>query len=369
MVSLPPKGFRQLSQPLFDFLSEVPPDGVNRWPAYRKLQQYSQGRGSGFSTLDYRKLRSLGIGSAHLVETLIHFVRFQSMEFSDFFQRHGRGESEDLAEQFSTFVSAAHAQRRDIQPEATWRELPLVFLLREKDGLSRSFCSNSQLIDDLAEAQMIEVGKGLVQRRLRANSNALIAAAENRMQRSLQDFKVHLIDCWRSVPDCVWLAVSGKKPIGGSVILPLTKDAYMRVRAGKLADKDVLSNTDLQIPSRHLLFSVFAPLPGPRYRHLPGIRSALRIRKVLQHIALLISSPCPSKEPVSILSFAGTPENGRGLTQKEFKLVGANLHGFDIPLYELVLPAPEFSPMDFSSPAKTHACLVGFCMRLLNAFD
>ena len=203
-------------------------------------------------------------------------------------------------------------------------------------------------------------------RRDRRNRERLIAAVEKSIGHPLNDHADMCIRLWRELPECVWLVTTVKKVIGGSIVLPVSERVYNGMLAGTQPMLDVAAS-DLESPGRRFRISAFVTLPGKTPSRLPGIWSAIRIRKLCQYGANLIGDAPTETRPVQICTATRNKDDVAALTRLGYRNTNNFMHGSKNPGFELTIPAPEQTLTDFSTPSTTIASLMGICWQLLNS--
>ena len=169
---------------------------------------------------------------------------------------------------------------------------------------------------------------------------------------------------WRSIPECAWLVHKRKRLIGGSIILPLTPQAYERLHDGSIFDTALNPETDLTLPSRHFYVMAMTILPEIAKPRLPGLRTASQIRKILQHVAVLLGDEAPQDTPVRLLTAVGPKDDEKAVERQGFTRLNRHLYSTQCPLFEMITPAPETTISDYSSAASTLATLIGTQWRM-----
>ena len=153
--------------------------------------------------------------------------------------------------------------------------------------------------------------------------------------------------------------------MGGSVVLPLTSHGYEALTSGALGDDDLDPEMDLQLPSRHLFMIAMTVLPEIPKPKLPGLRTALQMRKAVQHCAVLIGDDSSQRDPVRLLAAIGSKKDETAVERLGFTPLHRNQRGTECPMYELIIPAPESTLADYSTAATTIATLIGTQWRLM----
>ncbi len=179
------------------------------------------------------------------------------------------------------------------------------------------------------------------------------------------EFERQHAEFWRAVPECVWLTTQRRRLIGGSIGPPLTATAYDQIYSGQCPPASLNPETDLQIPSRNLFISCLTNFPEVPKPKLPGLRSAVQMRKLNQHGAILIGPECVSDQQIRLPVPMGLKHDEKSVEQLGYTRLGRYLSGSKIPLYELVIPAPEITIADYLSPASTVTTILGTSWRLL----
>jgi hypothetical protein len=174
-----------------------------------------------------------------------------------------------------------------------------------------------------------------------------------------------VIRFWSAIPECVWLVHNRSRLVGGSVIIPLVSSAYEKLRAGALNDQDLDPKHDLRVPSRDLFIVAMTELPDRPRPRLPGVKTAIQVRKFLQHCALLLGESEHSTLPVRGLVAIGAKSDEKAVERLGFKVIGTHVPGSACPLYEIIIPAPETTLSDYSTAEATIATLIGTCWRML----
>ena len=365
-------GFRQLSTEFAEWLN-AECDGAPRWPAYQKLSFYSREFDLVFTHREYARLKKYAIGSAEVVEILAGFLaRFRSAEVESLLAESDLSAAvipltaDVILERLTRFADGDSVRSTDFERGSSWRELPLIMALRDRDGESHSICRSEEIVRQLCLGTFLEAGRPLVARRDRRNAGRLIAAAEESLFTNLQEHTEAFVRLWRELPECVWLVKSGKRVIGGSIVMPVQEQAFERFLNGTWHVRN-FSPSDVEYPGRQLKICGFATLPDVKPSRLPGLWSALRIRKLCQHGALLIGDDPAETRPVHIGTAARNDDDAAGLSRLGYRNTGSVMPDTSLAVFELTAPAPEQTCTDFSTPATTIASLMGVCWRLLNS--
>jgi hypothetical protein len=314
------------------------------------------------------RLRHVHVGAALLVEVVVQYLIdvFADVMREEISLLQSRPEDQWI-DCLTEFTDGKALRRQDYYRRASWKELPLLYMLRDDDGEDISFCRDEETAKLIAYAQYVEVGRTFVSRRQWRDKARIDEAMRERIGVDVAGFSQMYGRFWKAVPECVWLTHMRRKLIGGSIVLPLNDEAYERVRSGEASDLELSPEADLQLPSRNLWIVAMTLLPELPKPKLPGVRSAFQMRKINQHGAVLLRGDKNSDQPVRILVVAGSQENQQSVENLGYTALQQNMKGTMSPMYEMVLPPPERSFADYSSPSATVATLLGTSIRLLRS--
>lgn len=207
--------------------------------------------------------------------------------------------------------------------------------LVDTDSIDESFafCKTAEDVEAAARIVMECVGRSHEGRKI---ADTPLAAGEIYMKRSLAQYAAWLRQFWIQRAHTVMFGHIGGQRVSVSVILPLTEDAYQRVRTGQTADHE-LTPDDYQSPSRRLFFNALAEV------QLEKKPSRKRLTMAQGHCALYQLAMCSPiavglKELPTMLSLGATSANTRRAEVFGLCPVGTKLKGFDVPLLEVKAP-------------------------------
>lgn len=331
-----------------------------------KLFEYAREIHLVFTHREYARLRKHGIGSSEVVETLVSYlVAFYARELASILTL-DLVSIPSLLANYTEFTDSTALRQMDFLSASSWLEYPLILALRDKDSEFRSVCREPAYITEFWNAQILAMGQDRVSKGDRRDFEKVAVAAESFLGISRQQLKQFYFRIWNYLPETIWLVNSGKRVIGCSFILPLSDTAYEQVRSGQTSIYEFGVN-ELQIPSRNLVISGFVTFPSFTPPRLLGGWTAIRIRKLLQHGALLLGDDPRETRPLRTLTAIRNEKDEAQLRLKGYVDTGNCLYGCDnSKIYELVSPAPEQTVMNFSSAAAATATMIGLSWRQLN---
>lgn len=362
--------FRLLAEPLRAWLSQVDAAGDDRWPKYKQLFQHLRDSldWSG-SEREYKTLRQLGYGPARLVEGVLGYLCAHARRHVvQFLESEGRLDGEaislkELLEQYSADCDESQIQT-DWRSEG-WRKLTGMFSAALLGVDERSLCRSECEVRHLVQWFMTDVGRGLVgdpQGLQSRDPGELLALGEAQMGRSLGQFQTQALGWWEESPWSVLKAVCGEEQVGGSIVLPLRREAYLDLRHGRLSDLDLTPDL-LQVPSRYFLGEAMASSLPKSVRTRVGWATARQVTTIIYQVArqsFTVKSVEGAGEPIHILCVGGTGEMEQRLERHGYIPVGP-LKGFAVPLCELVMPAPETQGWFPTSAGKAYAAIIAAC--------
>lgn len=362
--------FRLLAEPLRAYLSEPDVEGNDRWPKYKELFRFlRESLDWSGSEREYKALKKNGAGPARLVEGLLEYLclnaRRRVVEFS------GRVGGEpphslthlELIERYSSLCDESQV-RTDWRREG-WRGLSGMFAAALLGVDERCLCRSADEVRDLVRWAMTDVGRALDGDPLGKSSGDEahhLATAETHMRRSLAHFQSQAMDWWEACPWTVLKAVYGDEIVGGSIVLPLRRECYERLCAEQLSDLEVTADC-LQYPSRWLLGEAIANSIPRATGVRVGWASARQVTTIVYQVARLSYAPPGNPVaglPISVTCVGGTPDASERLRRHGYREIGL-LKGFDVPLYELVMPAPEKHGWLPTSAGKAYSSIVSVC--------
>ncbi|MFN9200924.1 MAG: hypothetical protein ACK5WR_22850 [Planctomycetaceae bacterium] len=362
--------FRLLAESLRAWLSEVDAEGDDRWPKYKQLFRHlRESLDWSGSEREYKTLRQLGYGPARLVEGVLGYLCLNARRHVvQFLGSQGRTDGEtisagELVEQYSANCDESQIQT-DWRGEG-WRRLTGMFSAALLGVDERSLCRSEQEVRELVRWTVIDVGRGLAgdPQGLQPRDPAeFLARGEAHMGRSVAMFQDQVLAWWEQSPWSVLKAVCGEEQVGGSVMLPLRREAYHDLRDGRLSDLE-LSPDLIQVPSRYFLGEALASSLPKSVRTRVGWASARQMTTIIYQVARQSFTTNPAEgagEPIHILCVGGTPEMEQRLQRHGYTPV-APLKGFDVRLYELVMPSPETQGWFPTSAGKAYAAVISAC--------
>ena len=370
--------FRLLAEPLRTWLSEPDSVGDDRWPKYklifRHLRESLDWSGS---EREYKTLRQQGYGPARLVEGVLGYLCLHARRHVvQFVASQGRGDGEvitpaELLEQYSANCDESQIQT-DWRREG-WRKLTGMFSAALMGVDERSLCRSEQEVRNLVQWAMTDVGRGVAGDPLGLQPRdplQFLALGEAHMNRSLSEFQEQALGWWGESPWSVLKAVCGEEQVGGSIVLPLRREAYNDLRNGRLSDHEITPDL-IQLPSRYFLGEALASSLPKSLRTRVGWASARQMTTLIYQVARQSFTTYPAGgagEPIQILCVGGTPEMEQRLERHGYTPVGP-LKGFDVPLCELIMPAPETLGWFPTSAGKAYAAIIGTCHAQMRRAD
>lgn len=359
--------YRKLTDKLVRFLESQGNDGQLFWPKYRPLKVFSIRNQWAFSEREYSRLRKVHIGAAGLVTSVAHYLaELHADKLAASIPELSSLPVNQWLDELTHFTDGSGLRKHDYYRSVTWKELPLLYMLRDADSEENSFCRDEETARRIAYAQYIEIARVFVPRHQWKNDDIWDSALTERIGHTASEFVRLNAACWEAVPECVWLTFKRSQLIGGSIVLPLTSDAYNRFRSGDLHFRDLSPERDMQLPSRDLFIGCMTIFPEIKKPRVPGVRSALQLKKLNQHGAILIGRDSVSDQPVRVMAPIGSPNDEKSMEMLGYTRLERNLKGSTIPLFEMIMPAPEKTVADFSSAAATMATILGTSWRQLS---
>lgn len=362
--------YRLLDESLRVYLGELDQFGDDGWPKYKELFAFLRERldWSG-SEREYKLLKRHGTAPARLVEGLFEYLCANSRRRVDaWMSRAGPRGLEPpgpqlLLEQFSSLCD--ESQVRTDWRRGGWRGLSAMFAASLIGQEERYLCRSSNEVRSLVRWAMADVGRALAgdPLGLRGDPEAeCLALAEKQMKRSLAHFQEQAIGWWDACPWTVLKAIYGDEQVGGSIMLPLTPEAYRQLRQGDISDLD-LTPGHLQFPSRWMLGEgLINSFPNPTGARL-GWVTARQVTTIIYQVARMSYASDPvagAGRPIEVLCVGGTPDVCQRLLRHGYLPVGP-LKGFDVELYEQILPAPESGGWLPTSAAQAYSGVIAAC--------
>ncbi|MCA9297648.1 MAG: hypothetical protein KDA28_01200 [Phycisphaerales bacterium] len=148
------------------------------------------------------------------------------------------------------------------------------------------------------------------------------ASSEAHMGIRADEYALQMRAWSQAVPQSVRIVLGRRHPIGVTVVLPLTDDAYERIRTGQIASYECTVE-DLQVPSRNLLLEVAAERLGAETVE-PINPTPYMLASMLSQIAHLTDIRSqPEDTLIRMVSFEGTRKSASRLKLQGFKPTGA----------------------------------------------
>lgn len=358
--------YRKLTEKLVQFLESQGEDGQSFWPKYRPLKRYSILKQWAFAEREYSRLRRVHVGVAPLVTSVVQYLaELHADKLVVCIPELSALPAEQWLDELTQFTDGSDLRKHDYYRSVTWKELPLLYMLRDADSEENSFCRDGETAKRVAYAQYVEIAKTFVPRLRWKDDDVMDSSLKDRIGHTASEFVRLHAACWEAVPECVWLTLQSRQLIGGSIVFPLTNAAYDGFHCGDLPFKDFSPQRDMQLPSRNLFISSMTIFPEVKKPRVRGVRSALQIKKLNQHGAILIGRDSDSDQPVRIIVPIGAKADETSMERLGYTRLKRNLNGTQIPLYELIIPAPERTVADFSSAPATVATILGTAWRQL----
>jgi hypothetical protein len=344
-------------------LSQVDAEGGDGWPTYTRLFRFLRSQlGQGGSEREYAALKVSGEGPASLVQGLLLYLRqFQPAKLREALGSQGTEsvvpqDATELVETFSTICLESQVQS-DWSLLDAWRVIPEVVAFAATGGTDSLLCRDSTDVEHLAREVFVGVGRSVwkeVGSEQPADEDRLLELATQRMGRTLAQYQSQARDWWGACEWTVLKAICGGIPVGGSVFLPLYESVYRKLRDGTRNDLEI-GPEDLVFPSRWLFMHGLVARPVVGVNAKIGWVTARQLLTVYYQGARLAYTQNPREgagEPVRILCVGGTEYSRGKLERHGYQRLGP-MKGFDVPLYELVAPAPEARPWLPRTPAET----------------
>lgn len=355
--------YRVLNELLRRLLSQVDETGCDGWPTYTKLFRFVRSRlGQGGSERAYAALKASGQGPAVLVRGLLLYLQqFQPAQLAvagDAARNATWSTADDaeLVEAFSTICLESQVQA-DWSLLDAWRSIPEVVAFAATGGTESLLCTNLNEVETLTRDIFLGVGRS-VRKEVASDEPddeaRLLDLAAQRMQRTLGQYQAQAREWWGACEWTVLKAICGGIPVGGSVFLPLYESVYRKLREGTRNDLEI-GPEDLMFPSRWLFMHGLVARPVDGVNARIGWVTARQLLTVYYQGARLAYTRDPHEgagQPVRILCVGGTEYSRQKLERHGYQRLG-NMPGFDVPLYEMVAPAPEARPWLPRTPAET----------------
>jgi hypothetical protein len=175
--------------------------------------------------------------------------------------------------------------------------------------------------------------------------DACASRGEADLRRSTDDYAAWIYAMWRhdyrTVMYVIRRAAAGRRkqpdPIGVTILLPLSDDAFRRLSAGEISDKD-LTEADLVPASKRLFLQMMSDTGAGRGLSARDIEEA-QIHNIMYQIAYFSRGERPARP--TVLTLAPTPALHERLRRHGHHDVGVQLRGTDKPLVWL-RPPEEF---------------------------
>lgn len=362
--------YRLLDDSLRLYLSEHDQFGDDGWPKYKELFAYVREQLDwNASEREYKSLKRHGTAPAKLVEGLLRYLGQNSRRrLVEFGIRQGVPETQVatptyLLEQFSSLCDGEQVSTN--WRAGGWRNLSAMFAAAFIGDESRFLCRESREISELCRWVMSDVGRLLADAEQGAHGlseESLIAVAERKMQRTLAEYIGQVAGWWAECPWTVMHALYGDEIVGGSVVLPLCPSIYRKLRDQQISDLDIRPE-DIQYPSRWLLAEAMTTSFGESSRLRIGWVTARQVATIIFQAARLswaVDTREGAGQPIHVLCIGGTSEACERLKRHGYAQIGI-LHGFDVPLFELVWPAPESNGWLPTSAAQAYSGVIAAC--------
>ena len=164
---------------------------------------------------------------------------------------------------------------------------------------------------------------------------------ERIMRRTVDEYVDLLLRFWKGNERSVLFATIDENGepmrVGVNVVVPLTRGAYERFRDGQMEDMDIRPE-DIESPSPFVHQNAVNERILPDMRRAKAARESAQIRTLAyQYSSLFPLVYRPSVHP-HIITFAGTPENGKRLESYEYLPVGTRTRETGMAIYEFGKP-------------------------------
>jgi len=199
--------------------------------------------------------------------------------------------------------------------------------------------------DDVAKAvDMILIASGhyLAQPGEMLSDEEAVRLVEAITKISRQDYLEKVVESWRFASWSIAFAVIDRARVACSRVLPLTETVYEDIRSGQRSIDDCTIQ-DFVLPSRSLFIDAIGEKSESEYPHVDK-RSKQQLRTLFLQFAYLSYNE-HARQPLRILSLAGTPTYMKRAKKLGFRSVGACMHGTDIAIYEMNVREATFIPM------------------------
>jgi hypothetical protein len=199
-------------------------------------------------------------------------------------------------------------------------------------------CNSADSIEEATRWVFAAVGADLAKGTQKLSIEQMIALGERYMCISTATYAEALRKWLTFHPWTAVLARGKQVPTGISAIVPLTEQAYSKIRSGQIMPTDCVES-DLQFPSRYLFGDTMAQRP----RELDGESQTASTKSlfvcVLTQIAVLSQfHKLGNGEAVKVLSFSVTTENTRSLESNGWQFTGTKMKSCDLRIYEKTIP-------------------------------
>ena len=363
--------YRLLDDSLRELLSEGFETGDVLWPKYGQLFKFlRENLDRNGSEREYAVLRRDGTGPAPLVEGLIEYLlRFDQTRLVTRGEKRQLFKEENLSARWiqENLTSLCSAEQVDIdwRDKDHWRLLPSIFSATFLGDESQLIFRTGPEVDHAARWFMKDVGRGVSPENYDEDPQAderYLALGAAWMKRSLASHQEQWREWWKACPWSIAKATYGGDVVGVGGVLPLDASVYERLRSGKISDFDI-RGSDLLQPSRYLHVNALTSTYSQGIRARIGWVTARQITTLIYQAARVSWTENAAEgagQPIRLLAIGGIPANCKRLERHGYTRVGT-LYGFDVPLYELIMPAPETAGWFPRSASHAYAAIIAAC--------
>lgn len=160
------------------------------------------------------------------------------------------------------------------------------------------------------------------------------------------DEYAHRVSEWRDhLLATVRLALGRKAPVGLTIVLPLTPEAYAAVREGHWASYEC-GPADFQVPSRHLLIECCAERVAGVQVESSNPTFPLLTSLLIQLAQFAALHESDDDADLRLLSFAGTDESRIRLAKQHFKVTGNTMPRSGVAIMERIVSQKSLVDID-----------------------
>ncbi len=186
--------------------------------------------------------------------------------------------------------------------------------------------------------------------RLAKDRRTAIEAAELHLGQRLADYQSRAQDWHRFNPWTVIYAHDHGTPVGMTIVLPVSDEAYSDVFEGRRASYE-LTPDDFAVPTCNLIIEAGAERPGDVDYTPRNPTKALILALIAQTAALARVADLPREKNMRALTFAGTPTNRERLLASGFRTTGRTMARSGVELIERRFPLKTLQMRDLLNAA------------------